>query len=564
MNFTDLNLSEKMQANLAAIGYEQATPIQLKAIPVALEGRDVIGQAQTGTGKTASFSIPMIEQMQANKTVQALILVPTRELAIQVAESFKNLSKHTDLRVATVFGGASIERQIRDLKSGFECVVATPGRCIDLMKRNILRGDDIQFLVLDEVDEMLNMGFIDDVETIVSQLNPERQTLFFSATMTDKIEQIAKRFLTNPERIQIKATAQVLSQINQQYIELRDSQKLPTLIDKIYVDNPDRVIIFARTKRRVDEVTDALLQEGFHADRIHGDLSQEQRTFAFKKFRAGQTRMLVATDVAARGLDIQGVSHVYNYDLPQEIEYYVHRIGRTGRAGATGEAIAFITPKEYNTMLPLIERKTKSKVTKITRPTIEDVLKAVELQAAKRLTDTIEEGKLEDYEAVAASLLETNDAQTLIAAALRLLTPEFDKDEFIEKRRQSNQRDRGGRRDGDRRGGDRRGGDRGGYRGDRRGGDRGGRGGDRGGYRGGDRREGDRGGYRGGDRREGGYRGDRGGQGRGHGERGGFRGGNDNRGYESRGGRGGNDRGGYRGDRREGGDRGSRRFGDRD
>ncbi|MGL4952365.1 MAG: DEAD/DEAH box helicase, partial [Culicoidibacterales bacterium] len=493
MNFTDLNLSDKMQENLAAIGYTQATPIQLKAIPVALEGRDVIGQAQTGTGKTASFSLPLIEQMQANKTVQTLILVPTRELAIQVAEAFKILCKHTDLRVATVFGGASIERQIRDLKSGFECVVATPGRCIDLMRRNILRGDSIQYLVLDEVDEMLNMGFIDDVETIVAQLNPERQTLFFSATMTDKIEQIAKRFLTNPERIQIKATSQVLSQIEQTYVELRDNQKLPTLIDMIYVGNPERVIIFARTKRRVDEITDALLQEGFHADRIHGDLSQEQRTFAFKKFRAGQTRMLVATDVAARGLDIQGVSHVYNYDLPQEIEYYVHRIGRTGRAGATGEAIAFITPKEYNTMLPLIERKTKSKVAKAVRPTIEEVLKAVELQAAKRLTDTIAEGKLEDYEAVAAELLEGNEAQTLLAAALRLLTPEFDKAEFIEKRKQSNQRDsRGG---GDRgRGGDR--GGRGGFRGGDRGGFRGGdRGGDRGGYRGGDNRGGDRGGY---------------------------------------------------------------------
>ncbi|MGL5383589.1 MAG: DEAD/DEAH box helicase [Culicoidibacterales bacterium] len=564
MNFTDLNLSDKMQENLAAIGYAQATPIQLKAIPVALEGRDVIGQAQTGTGKTASFSIPLIEQMQANKTVQTLILVPTRELAIQVAEAFKVLSKHTDLRVATVFGGASIERQIRDLKSGFECVVATPGRCIDLMRRNILRGENIQYLVLDEVDEMLNMGFIDDVETIVSQLNPERQTLFFSATMTDKIEQIAKRFLTNPERIQIKATTQVLSQIEQKYVELRDNQKLPTLIDMIYVGNPERVIIFARTKRRVDEITDALLQEGFHADRIHGDLSQEQRTFAFKKFRAGQTRMLVATDVAARGLDIQGVSHVYNYDLPQEIEYYVHRIGRTGRAGATGEAIAFITPKEYNTMLPLIERKTKSKVAKTTRPTIEEVLKAVELQAAKRLTDTIAEGKLEDYEAVAAELLEGNEAQTLLAAALRLLTPEFDKAEFIEKRKQSNQRDSRG-------GGDRgRGGDRGG-RGGFRGGDRGGRGGDRGGYRGGN----DRGGYRGNDNRGGERReGDRAGRGHGHGERreGGFRGGNDRGGYrgnDNRGGYRGNDRGGDRGgyrggDRREGGDRGSRRFGDRD
>ncbi|MGL5042293.1 MAG: DEAD/DEAH box helicase [Culicoidibacterales bacterium] len=508
MKYTELALSEDMQSTLAKIGFTDATPIQEKAIPLALAGRDIIGQAQTGTGKTAGFSIPIIEQMHANRTLQTLILVPTRELALQVSDAFSQMAQHTKIRTAVVFGGSSIDRQIRDLKSGFECVVATPGRCIDLMKRRVLKTENIRFLVLDEVDEMLSMGFIDDVETISEKIVEEHQTLFFSATMNRKIEVVANKFLKNPEYIQIKATREKLDQINQSFLVMRDAQKISILADLLRVQAPERAIIFARTKKRVDEITESLVQLGFVVDRIHGDLSQEQRTFTFKKFRAGQTKLLVATDVAARGLDIKELSHVFNYDLPQELEYYVHRIGRTGRADASGNAISFFTPKEVNQLLPQIERKTASKLTKLSHPTVDDVIDAIEKQSMEKVTNNIEKVTDANYLELAKKLLAENGATELLASALMLLTPSFDKDKFIEDHAKNAKRGlehHSGRQGG---GGDRRGGNRGGFGG---GGNRGGfnGGGNRGGFGsgGGDRRRDDRrsgsseGGFNGGDRR---------------------------------------------------------------
>jgi len=433
MKITELPVSEQMKQTLTKIGFVDATPIQEKAIPLALEGHDIIGQAQTGTGKTAGFSVPIIEQMEPNKTLQTLILVPTRELALQVSDAFTQMAQHKKIRVAIVFGGAPIEKQIRNLKSGYEVVVATPGRCIDLIKRRVLKTDAIRFLVLDEVDEMLSMGFIDDIETIAEKITHEHQTLFFSATMTKKIQEVAQKFLHNPKYIKIEPSKKTLEQINQSYLVLRDNQKTHVLSALLHIHNPDKAIIFARTKRRVDDIADELLQQGFAVDRIHGDLSQEQRTFNFKKFRNGQTRLLVATDVAARGLDIKELSHVYNYDLPQELEYYVHRIGRTGRADAYGEAISFFTPAETRKLLTQIERKTKSKLTKVAHPTADEVFAAIEQKAAADLVANIANVHDEIYFNAAKALAQTHNPTQLIASALMLLAPSFDKEAFIKR-----------------------------------------------------------------------------------------------------------------------------------
>jgi len=439
MKITELPISQEMQKTLTKIGFTEATPIQEKAIPLALEGHDIIGQAQTGTGKTAGFSVPIIEQMTANKTLQTLILVPTRELALQVSDAFMQMAQHKKIRVATVFGGASIEQQIRNLRNGFEVVVATPGRCIDLMRRRVLKTDNIRFLVLDEVDEMLSMGFIDDIETIAEKITAEHQTLFFSATMTKKIQEVAQKFLHNPEYIKIEPSKKNLEQINQSYLVMRDGQKTHILSALLHIHNPEKAIVFARTKRRVDDIADELLQQGFAVDRIHGDLSQEQRTFNFKKFRNGQTRLLVATDVAARGLDIKELSHVYNYDLPQELEYYVHRIGRTGRADSYGEAISFFTPAETGKLLPQIERKTKSKLTKVPHPTADEVFEAIEKKAAADIIDNLENIRDEAYYHVAKQLLNEYHPTRIVASALMLLAPEFDKEAFMKQNQKHGQ-----------------------------------------------------------------------------------------------------------------------------
>lgn len=467
MKITELPISEQMKQTLTKIGFVDATPIQEKAIPLGLEGKDIIGQAQTGTGKTAGFSVPIIEQMEANKTLQTLILVPTRELALQVSDAFMQMSTHKKIRVATVFGGASIERQIRSIKGGCEVIVATPGRCIDLMKRRILKADTVKFLVLDEVDEMLSMGFIEDIETIAEKVTGPHQTLFFSATMTKKIQEVAEKFLTNPEYIKIKPTQKNIEQINQSYLVMRDGQKTFILANLLRIHNPEKAIVFARTKRRVDEIADELLQQGFAVDRIHGDLSQEQRTFNFKKFRNGQTRLLIATDVAARGLDIKELSHVYNYDLPQELEYYVHRIGRTGRADAHGEAISFFTPAETNKLLPQIEKKTKAELKKVPHPSIEDVLGAIEQKAALDLIENMDNVVDESFFHLAKQLLNEHNPTRLVASALMLLAPQFDKEAFMKQYQKHGQsrpenrnrrdrgdrgRDRGGRRSRDDRG----------------------------------------------------------------------------------------------------------------
>lgn len=422
--FTELNISEKVLRALEEMGFEEATPIQAETIPHGLNGKDIIGQAQTGTGKTAAFGIPMIEQFETDvKHVQGLVVAPTRELAIQVAAEINRLGKFKRIRALAIYGGQEMGRQIRALKDRPQIVVATPGRLLDHLKRRTIRLDEIKTVVLDEADEMLNMGFIDDIKEILRLVPEERQTLLFSATMPKEIREIATTLMKTPVEIKIKAKEMTVENIDQIFMEVPERQKFDTLSNHLDIHSPKLAIVFARTKKRVDEITDGLQVRGFRAEGIHGDLSQAKRMNVLRKFKDERIEILVATDVAARGLDISGVTHVYNFDIPQDPESYVHRIGRTGRAGRTGEAISFVTPREIP-HLRLIEKVTKSKMKRAIPPTTQDAERGMQQVAAEQLIKTLEENNLTDYKETASNLLEDHDSIRLVAAALKLLTKE--------------------------------------------------------------------------------------------------------------------------------------------
>lgn len=422
--FNELNISNPVLKALEKMGFEEATPIQSETIPPAMEGNDVIGQAQTGTGKTAAFGIPMIEKLDAKKRiVQGLVVAPTRELAIQVAEELNRLSKFTGIRALAVFGGQHMERQIRALKEGPQIVVATPGRLLDHMRRRTIRIDRVETTVLDEADEMLNMGFIDDIREILKAIPEERQTLLFSATMPKEIRDIATNMMKSPKEIKVKAKEMTVENIDQFFIEIPEKFKFDTLNNHLDIHSPELAIVFARTKKRVDEITEGLQARGYRAEGIHGDLTQGKRTSVLNKFKNGRVDVLVATDVAARGLDISGVTHVYNFDIPQDPESYVHRIGRTGRAGRTGEAISFVTPREM-AHLQLIEKTTKSKMKRLVPPTIHDARKGQQQVTVEKILKTIEQSDLKSYKQTANDLLENHDSISVIAAALKLMTKE--------------------------------------------------------------------------------------------------------------------------------------------
>ncbi len=409
---------------LEKMGFEEATPIQAETIPLGVEGKDVIGQAQTGTGKTAAFGIPMIEKINKDtRKIQGLVVAPTRELAIQVSEELHKLGKFKGVRTLPVYGGQHMERQIRALKDRPHIVVATPGRLLDHLRRRTIRVDDVQTAVLDEADEMLNMGFIDDIRDILKAIPEDRQTLLFSATMPKEIRNIASTLMKQPEEVKVKAKEMTVSNIDQYFVEVNEKQKFDTLTNLLDVHVPELAIVFGRTKKRVDELTEGLQARGFRAEGIHGDLTQGKRTSVLKKFKFGRIEILVATDVAARGLDISGVTHVYNFDIPQDPESYVHRIGRTGRAGKMGEAISFITPREVP-HLHLIEKVTKSKMTRMTPPSYDDAKKGQQQLSMKKLSKTVEKKDLKDYREAASELLDNYDSVTVVSAALKLLTKE--------------------------------------------------------------------------------------------------------------------------------------------
>ena len=363
VRFEELGIDDRILRAVTEMGFEEATPIQAKAIPEVMTGQDIIGQAQTGTGKTASFGIPMLQKVDPkNRHVQAIVLCPTRELAIQSADEIRKLAKSMHgIKVLPIYGGQDIVKQIRSLKTGVQVLIGTPGRVMDHMRRHTIKLDDLKILVLDEADEMLNMGFREDIETILSQTPEERQTLLFSATMPQPIMEIARTYQKDAKIVKVVKKELTVANIEQYYYEVRPKNKEEVLSRLLDIYNPALSVVFCNTKRQVDELVEGLKGRGYFAEGLHGDMKQQQRDRVMNGFRNGRTEILVATDVAARGIDVDDVDAVFNYDLPQDDEYYVHRIGRTGRAGKNGKAFTFITGREFY-KLKDIQRYCRTKI----------------------------------------------------------------------------------------------------------------------------------------------------------------------------------------------------------
>lgn len=429
MKFDELNIDERILRAVEDMGFEETSPIQTQAIPVVLEGIDVIGQAQTGTGKTAAYSIPMLQKINPEvKKPQAIVLCPTRELAVQVAEEIRKLAKYmSDIKVLPVYGGQEIVRQIKSLKAGVQIIVGTPGRVMDHMRRKTVKFDAVSMVILDEADEMLDMGFREDMETILTETPEDRQTVLFSATMPKPIMEIARKFQKDAEIIKVVRKELTVSNIDQFYYEVRPKNKTEILSRLIDIYNPKLSVVFCNTKRQVDELISELKGRGYFADGIHGDMKQQQRDRVMDDFRSGKTEILIATDVAARGIDVDGVDIVFNYDLPQDEEYYVHRIGRTGRAGKSGLALSFISGREVY-KLKDIERYCKTKILAKPIPSLDDVkntkmdaifdkIKAmIEADEHRGMIDMVEEHvNQEDYTSMdmAAALLKMVVGDTL-------------------------------------------------------------------------------------------------------------------------------------------------------
>lgn len=419
IKFNDLNLTKELTKAIGDLGFEEATPIQSQSIPLLLDGRDVIGQAQTGTGKTAAFGIPAIEKVDTSrKETQVVALCPTRELAIQVAEGLNDLIKYKrGIRIIPVYGGQSIERQIRAIRKGAQIIIATPGRLLDHIERRTVTLDNISMFILDEADEMLNMGFIGDIEKILKQTPAKRQTVLFSATMPKPILELSKKYLKNPEHIKVVHKELTVPNIQQFYYEVKPSSKLEILTRLIDLHNPKLSLVFCNTKRGVDNLVSHLEARGYLADALHGDMKQNQRDKVMAKFRSGKLDVLVATDVAARGIDVDDIDAVFNYDMPQDEEYYVHRIGRTARAGRTGQAHTFAVGKEFRAIKE-IERYTKSKIIQKQPPSSEDVAEVRTSAFIDDVRSAINKGDLKKYEHYIESLMEEDFSAFEIAAAL--------------------------------------------------------------------------------------------------------------------------------------------------
>jgi ATP-dependent RNA helicase DeaD len=417
MNFDEFKFSKETQKAISKLGFEEPTPIQVSAIPTIMNGGDVIGQAQTGTGKTAAFGIPIAEMFQKAKKPYALILEPTRELAVQVAEEISNICLYKKIQVLPVYGGKSIDTQIRAFKRGVDIVVGTPGRIMDHINRKTFSLSDLKIVVLDEADEMLDMGFIDDIETILKQTPPERQTLLFSATMPDVILTIAKKYMRKPEKIRVNPGSMVVPKIKQVFYEVRNQDKINALARLLDVEDPSLAIVFCHTKREVDEVSQKLQHMGYNSDALHGDYSQARREEVMGKFRSGKIEILVATDVAARGLDIQNVTHVFNFSIPQNPENYIHRIGRTGRAGKAGIAITLVTPREYS-FLRQIEKKAQTVIGRQKLPSLKEALGAQSRNIENSLVSLIQENKHAGYAEMIQGLCEKFSPADIAAAAL--------------------------------------------------------------------------------------------------------------------------------------------------
>lgn len=383
VKFEELQIDDRILRAVTDMGFEEASPIQAKAIPVQMEGLDIIGQAQTGTGKTAAFGIPLLQKIDPkNKKLQAIALCPTRELAIQVADEIRNLAKYMHgIKVLPIYGGQDIVRQIRGLKDGTQIIVGTPGRVMDHMRRKTIKFDQVHTVIMDEADEMLNMGFLEDMETILSQLPEERQTIMFSATMPDAIQKIAKTFQKDPQIVRVVKKELTVPKVTQYYYEVKPKTKVEVMCRLLDMYAPKLSVAFCNTKRQVDELVQELQGRGYFAEGLHGDLKQIQRDRVMNSFRNGRTEILVATDVAARGIDVDDVEAVFNYDIPQDEEYYVHRIGRTGRAGREGIAFSFVVGRDVYKLRD-IQRYCKTKIVPQAIPSLDDI---TEIKAEKIL-----------------------------------------------------------------------------------------------------------------------------------------------------------------------------------
>ncbi|MDI9875682.1 DEAD/DEAH box helicase [Flectobacillus rivi] len=433
LRFDELSLSQEVQQAVADMGFETASPIQSEAIPFILEGRDVIGQAQTGTGKTAAFGIPIVEKViPFEKVVQGLVLCPTRELAVQVTEELKKIAKHKKgVWVTTVYGGDSIERQIKSLKAGANIVVGTPGRVIDLIERRALKLENVSKVVLDEADEMLDMGFREDIESILQETPEERQTIFFSATMSKPIMALTSRYQNDPKLVKVVKNEITNSNIEQLYYDVKGKAKMEVMTRLMDFYSVKLSLVFCNQKKRVDEVVEELQLRGYAAEGLHGDLRQAQRTNVMSKFRSGVVNVLVATDVAARGLDVDDVDAVFNYDVPLDEEYYVHRIGRTGRAGKSGKAFTMIVGAERNRLREIMNY-TKVKIDKGVIPSFSDVVGVKKGMFIDRVRGAIEEGDLELFEDVLQALQHAGYSTEQVVSALVKMNMGITKNEFAD------------------------------------------------------------------------------------------------------------------------------------
>src|SRR5688500_1762492 len=437
-SFTSLGLPRELTEVVAALGYEEPTPVQRETIPLLLSGRDLLGQAATGTGKTAAFALPMLhrisQEKRAPRQTSGLVLVPTRELAMQVAEAVHKYAKGVRLSVLPVYGGAPMHGQIRELERGAQVVVATPGRALDHLRRGTLKLDNLQVLVLDEADEMLDMGFAEDLDAILDATPVERQTALFSATLPPRILTIAQKHLKNPQRITIaheKAPAGTLPRVRQLAYIVSRAHKPAVLQRVLDIESPPSALVFCRTRLEVDSLVETLNAHGYRAEALHGGMQQRQRDAVMNRFRSEKADLLIATDVAARGLDVAQLSHVFNYDLPSAPDVYVHRIGRTGRAGREGTAITLVEPREHR-HLRSIENITKQKIEVQQIPTVADLrAKQLELTRAS-LRERLLQGDLDDVRVVVESLADEFDLVDVAAAAVKLAQVATRRDSEIE------------------------------------------------------------------------------------------------------------------------------------
>ena len=420
VKFCDLPISDMVKRAVSEMGFEEATHIQSQSIPLILEGRDVIGHSQTGTGKTAAFGIPMIEMFGKNpgQKTRALVLCPTRELAIQACEEIRKCAKYTPgVSVLPIYGGQHIDRQIMSLKKGVNIVIGTPGRIMDHLRRRTLKLDHLQMMILDEADEMLNMGFREDIETILEDVPEARQTILFSATMAPEIMKITQKYQKDPALIKIVQSELTVPSISQYYYEVPANKKVESMARLLDFYNPKRSLIFCNTKRMVDELVDELQFRGYSPDGLHGDMKQQSRDTVMSSFRKGKVDILIATDVAARGIDVDDIDAVFNYDVPQDLEYYIHRIGRTGRAGKSGASYTFVTGRREIYTIRDIEKQIKTKIEPKTLPMSHEVNEVRGEKVLKNLVEILEENSYKQYEHMIDKLTEMDYTTVQIAAA---------------------------------------------------------------------------------------------------------------------------------------------------